>query len=105
MRELKYIGYFDGKQTLSFLDNECWISDPTQSTCERLTVSPEQYGFAVTNMGGGETAWHQQFILDGRTVDYYIGQEGSHEFTNNPTLYVQDAETEAPIYFHELAKI
>lgn len=63
-------GFLDessGIEVTGFLNSLNGIDhyDPKDGRTESI---PKAYGFKIIETGGGCTAWHQQFILDGRKV-------------------------------------
>ena len=63
------------------------IENPTLSSCGRFLVSPEQYGFAIIETGGGCTAWHKELEADAHIV-LTAGDDGaSHELGEHGEMF------------------
>lgn len=60
------------------------ITNPCSSECGRFVVSPRHYGFAISDTGGGCTAWTRSFekglqmvVTDQLDASHVIGSDGS----------------------------
>jgi hypothetical protein len=84
-----------------FTFNDTAITNPTASECGRFEVSPEHYGFAVADTGGGCTAWRKE-MPDGSYFLITDADGATHWYGNFIAFGEYDADG-CPLAFATLA--
>ena len=82
-----YAFTFNHTEITGFLSGENSIDqyDPRIEDSESI---PKGYGFKVTDTGGGCTAWHQPFMLNGKKVHMLITTDQTHEVAPTDLMIV-----------------